>query len=165
MTFMTNPLLNVKLVKQKICTIFPMNVYAIITFKKSVIDTVITFSNNLTTMVLYLSSSEFLLLGLDLSGFDEQRNKRTCAATNFRRFHSSFGASPQSCSNIFSDLQTISEHVINKPNPVYFMMALSWLSIYSVEEEMAGAFKIVEETVRKWIWEYTHAIQALKRKR
>jgi len=68
-------------------------------------------------MVLHLSAAEFFQSGLELAGFNEERNQRTCAATNLRRFNSFFGASPESCSAIFMDLQTtgIDAARINKP--------------------------------------------------
>lgn len=43
-----------------------------------------------------------------------------------------------------------------------FLMALHWMSQYAVEEALAGRFGVIEKTARRWIWNYTRAIQALK---
>jgi hypothetical protein len=115
-------------------------------------------------MVLLFSAADFLELGLDLAGFDQHRRQRTCMATNLRRFRAHFGAGPEAFSAVFSDLQTtdIDGARIVKPNPVHFLMTMTWLCTYKVEEELAGLFKVCEKTARKWIWKYTGAIQALK---
>ena len=62
------------------------------------------------------------------------------------------------------DLQTtdIDAARVNKPNPEYLMMAIHWLATYKTEEQIAGTFKVVEKTGRKWIWFYTQKIRALK---
>jgi hypothetical protein len=72
-------------------------------------------------MVLHLSAAKILLIGLHHAGFDDLCTQRNCAATNLRRFRASFGASPQSCSKMFTDLQTMEIHAANtnKPNPVF----------------------------------------------
>jgi hypothetical protein len=99
-------------------------------------------------MVLHLSSPEYLLLGLHLSGFSESCTEKTCEATNLRCFHASFGISPMSCKKMFQDLQTseIATACINNPNPAYFMMSLNWLCSCKIEEELAGSYKMVEKT-------------------
>jgi hypothetical protein len=118
----------------------------------------------LPTMVLQLSADDFLQLGLQLAGFDPGTTQRTCANTNRRRFNSNFEACPKTCVDIFLHLQTthIDEARVNKPNPVYMMMAIHWLSTYKTEEQIAGNFKVGEKTVQKWTWFYTQKIQALK---
>jgi hypothetical protein len=98
-------------------------------------------------MVLHLSADDFLQLGLQLAGFDQQRQQRTCAATNLRRFKSNYEASPKTSADIFMDLQTthIDAARVNKPNPEYLMMAIHWLATYKTEEQIAGTFKVVEK--------------------
>jgi hypothetical protein len=115
-------------------------------------------------MVLHLTAAEFLQLGLFLAGFDEGRQQRTRAKTNLRRFHGHYGVSPETCAAVFRDLQTaaIPAARIYRPNPAYLMMALDWLKTYKTEEQSAGHYNILEKTARKWIWQYTRAIQALK---
>jgi hypothetical protein len=115
------------------------------------------------TMVLKVSTNDFLLLGLHLVGFLTCGS--TCAATNIRRFRAAFGTTPESCSKIFIDLQTFAPAAniaIKKHNASYFLMTLNWLRSYMVEETLAGLYNLSEKTVRKWIWDYTIAIQALK---
>jgi hypothetical protein len=105
-------------------------------------------------MVLHLSADDFLQLGLQLARFDQRRQQRTCAATNLRRFKSNYEASPKTCADIFMDLQTthIDAARVNKPNPEYLMMAIHWLeATYKTKEQIAGTFKVVEQTGRKWI--------------
>ena len=79
-------------------------------------------------------------------------------------FRGFFGACPESCLGILSDMQTAVplEYRIGNPNPIYFLMTMNWLSTYKKESELAGLFKLDEKTVRKWIWIYVRAIQALK---
>ena len=80
------------------------------------------------------------------------------------RFLSVFGTTPAAASAIFYDLQTtpIAEARVDNINFKYFMMTLNWLKGYKVESEYAFAFKVCEDTVRKWTWFYTKRIQALK---
>jgi hypothetical protein len=122
-------------------------------------------------MVLKVSAKDFLILGLDLTGFTTagagapaaEDGRPFCAvSTSIRRFRAAFGASPESCCKIFADLQTIEPATRMKHNAAYFLMTLQWLSTYMVEEILAGIYKLSEKTVRKWIWDYTKAIQALK---
>jgi hypothetical protein len=115
--------------------------------------------------IIEFSAADFLRLGLELAGFSEHRQHRTTYVTNLRRFRAHFYASPASCAGTFSDLQTnnIAEACIDgKPSPIYLLMALNWLKQYSVEEELAGRFKLVEKTARKWTQLYTQKVQALK---
>jgi len=113
--------------------------------------------------MLPLSASDFLDLGLLHAGFDENRNERTCDATKLRRFRSFFGLSPQSCIKIFSALESM-DHIgadrVNKPDPLFFLITMDWLSTYKTEEELAGSYNMVVKTIHKRIWEYALAIQA-----
>jgi hypothetical protein len=115
-------------------------------------------------MVLQPSADNFLQLGLQLAGFNQGCRQSTCADTNRHRFTSNFEVSPKTCMEIFLHFQTthIDAAHVNKPKPVYMMMAIHWLSTYKTEEQIAGNFKVVEKTVQKWTWFYTQKIQALK---
>jgi hypothetical protein len=83
-------------------------------------------------MALQVSYAEFLHFGLAIAGFDEQRQQRTRAATNRCLFRGHYGISPEACSAIFSDLQTMANPAaqIDRPDTTYFMMALYWLNLY-----------------------------------
>jgi hypothetical protein len=122
--------------------------------------------HHLSTMVLIqVLAANFLHLGLKLIGFDQGCQNKTCAATNLRHFKAKYVASPETCANIFSNLQNtkIEAARINKPNTIYFFMMMNWLEVwYKVKEELAGTFKVVKKTTQKWIWEFAHKIQALK---
>lgn len=76
-----------------------------------------------------ISAAHFLKTGLSNAGFDENRQESVCVATNMKRFRASFGVSPETCSNILTDLQKteIVEAKINKPHARYLLMALNWL--------------------------------------
>jgi hypothetical protein len=115
-------------------------------------------------VLIALSPAEFQQLGLELVGFNEEWQDKTCQATNLRRFRAIFGPSPETCSQMFEDLQTtnIEEARVVKPNPAYFMMSLNWLRTYKTEEEMAGQWGLIEQTVRDKVWKYTFAMAALK---
>lgn len=53
-----------------------------------------------------ISAAEILQIGLENVGFPVQRQLRTCLATNITRFRASFGASPETCCAILTDLKT-----------------------------------------------------------
>ena len=87
---------------------------------------------------------------------------------NIERFLAHFGASPETHSAIFSDLQTtqIEAAQIAKPSILHFLMAVYWLKTYPSEPVMAGTFKGDEKTARRTqVWKYVLAIQALRDKR
>lgn len=114
-------------------------------------------------VLLHISADRFLFLGLELMGF---RPKEPIARTkqNLARFLGCFGTTPEAASAIFSDLQTttIEKAVVEGINFKHFMMTLNWLKSYKIEHELAAAFHLHEDTVRKWTWFYTRKIQALK---
>jgi len=70
------------------------------------------------------------------------------------RFREHFGASPETHTAIFADLQT-TNHIaaarIAKPSLKYLLMATYWLKTYSTESEMAGTFKVDEKMARKHV--------------
>jgi hypothetical protein len=112
-------------------------------------------------MVHHLSAGdEFLELGLQHAEFPN----RCCAKTENRYFREFYGANQASISVIFVDLQTalIEEPRINKPNPVYLLMAMHWFAKYPTGGLLAGKWTVDETTARKWTWCYTQRIQALK---
>lgn len=114
-------------------------------------------------MVISISPADWLHLGLDLVGFRSTR--QVCRhEMNVERYMANFGASPETCSAIFLDLQTthIPTARIDKPNVQYLLMAINWLKTYRTESQMAGTFKVDEKTVRNQVWKYVRAIQALK---
>ena len=111
-----------------------------------------------------IQPSVIIRRGLDLVGFTAARQRRTKLSTNVDRFRSSFGAGPRACAKIFRDLQTtnIADARIERPNLIYFLIAINWLATYKKEAEMAGYFQLDDKTLRKYIAIYVDAIAALK---
>jgi hypothetical protein len=114
------------------------------------------------TMVLTINPADWLELGLEFVGFDKSRQK--CHKTNRERFATHFGASPETHSLIFRDLQTkdIPEAGTPNPDPLSLLLATHWLKTYPKEAQSAGTFNVDEKTGRKRIWQYVRAIAALK---
>jgi len=112
--------------------------------------------------VLSTQPSDWLCIGLVTVGFNS-RHQKCCHDTNMRRFREHFGASPETHTAIFADLQTtnIAAARIAKPSVKYLLMAMYWLKTYSTESEMAGTFKVDEKMAQKHVWKYVHAIRAL----
>jgi hypothetical protein len=90
-----------------------------------------------TIMALQVSAAEFLQFGLAIAGFDELHQQRTRAVTNRRHFRGHYDISPEACSVIFSDLQTMANPVasIDRPDTTYFMMVLYWLNSYQQKND------------------------------
>ena len=114
-------------------------------------------------ILLAVTPKEWVELGLQSVGFGPIRQNRL-QETNVERFVAHFGASPESHSAMFSDLQTteIKAARIAKPYILHFLMAMYWLKTYASESVMAGTFKVDEKTARTQVWKYVLAIQALK---
>jgi len=115
-------------------------------------------------VLLHLSAAQFVVIGLELAGFDLQRQVNTREKTNTERFMSWYGTSPESCSAIYTDFQTttIEDARINKPNSYHFLMTLDWLKTYKTAPELAGIFRMDEKTARGHCWKHAKALQALK---
>jgi hypothetical protein len=114
-------------------------------------------------MVVEVNEEMMLRLGLNQIGCTEYHRDRVCDKTNLSRFAATFGVSPLICSMVFRDIQL---HVddgatIDNPKPLMLLMSLYWLYRYPVETMTAVCFKFDEDTVRKWVWKYCKAIQAL----
>jgi hypothetical protein len=115
-------------------------------------------------MVVDADANEMLTVGLNFIGFPPGRSINHSEKTNLGHFQSAYGIEPNVCSIIFRDIQQydLGQSTINKPKVSYFLMTLYWLKRYPVESISAGIFGYHEDTVRKWVWTYSRAIQALK---
>jgi hypothetical protein len=73
---------------------------------------------------------------LDRTPLSMQRYLRTCRATNMMRFRAALGAGLMSCCDILTYQETtdIFEARIDKPDPIEFLMALSFLKTYDTED-------------------------------
>jgi hypothetical protein len=107
---------------------------------------------------------DMIAVGLNCIGFHPDRRLGHNENTNMKHFLYAYGLSPTVCSIVFQEIQTrdIGLHQIRKPKVTYFLMALYWLKCYPIEQQNAGLFGYHEDTVRKWVWKYCVAIQALK---
>ena len=102
-------------------------------------------------MVVTINPADWCELGLQLVGFDKSR--QTCYRTNLERFVTHFGASPETHSLIFNDLQTtdIPEARAPNPDPLALLIATHWLKTYPKEAQIAGTFKVDKKTARKYV--------------
>lgn len=115
-------------------------------------------------MVVHIAANDMLLVGLDCIGFPPERAANHNATTNMNHFTSAFGVEPHIATIVFNEIQVrdIGEHAIYKPKVRYFLLTLYWLKRYPIEQISAGIFGYHEDTVRKWVWKFSRAIQALK---
>jgi hypothetical protein len=113
-------------------------------------------------MVFRITAAQFKILGIEMIiGFD---HTRTCEAMRLRRWHAYFGASPETCSEIFVDLQRtqVEEARVKRLDAFHFLIAFYWLKGNEPDEKLAVQFKLVEKTARKWKWYYLRKIEALR---
>jgi hypothetical protein len=115
-------------------------------------------------MVVEAGQDYMLVIGLNCIGFGPERTARHSETTKLNHFESAFGINPNVCSIIFHEIQirNIGQKQIRKPKVPYFLLALYWLKRYPVEKVSSGLFGYHEDTIRKWVWKYCEAIQALK---
>jgi hypothetical protein len=115
-------------------------------------------------MVVEAGQDVRLVIGLNCIGFGPERTARHSETTKLNHFESAFGINPNVCSIIFHEIQIrdIRQKQIRKPKVPYFLLALYWLMRYPVEKVSSGLFGYHEDTIRKWVWKYCEAIQALK---
>jgi hypothetical protein len=116
--------------------------------------------------MLVITADDMLRRGLELGGFDANRQKRVKRKTNLRRFNALYGSNPVVYAEIFEDLQTTMVFAARVDPEVisvdYFLSGIHFLKNYQTEEVRAGVFKVCEKTCRDWGWFYAMKIQALK---
>jgi hypothetical protein len=113
-------------------------------------------------MAITIPSNEILRLGLEVaSGYNVNQK---CETTKLLKFRAKYGASPNTCEEIFRDIQNddLHQHRISKPNIIYFLMAMDWLKSYDTEENLATSYNVHVQTVRKWTQTYAKVIAAMK---
>ena len=115
-------------------------------------------------MVELLQEEIVLTVGLNFAGFPPHRSANHNDATKLSHFQGAFGADPMSCCKMFYDIQALDIGLATIQNPKldHFFVALSFLKTYQTEAKSAGTTGLHEDTVRKWVWKYCIAIQALK---
>jgi hypothetical protein len=104
--------------------------------------------------MLILTAEDILRKGLELGGFDRDRQKKVRRAQNLERFKSLYGSNPVVYAAIFEDLQMtqIPEARVDPKTLCVesFLMAFHFLKCYPTENQLSGLFKICERTARKW---------------
>ena len=115
-------------------------------------------------MVEQIEENVMLTLGLNFVGFNPYRIQNHSANKNKHHFERAFGASTKACCALYNDLQVVDIGIaaIQKPKLTHFLLALHWLKRYPTEEANSALSGLDEDTVRKWVWKYCCAIQALK---
>lgn len=112
-----------------------------------------------------MNDVEMLKIGLHQMGYILDDDFKKKAITS--RFKDIYGVSAKVCTLIFNDVQTkdLGDAEIDKPRAWHTLIAFFWLKNYSfaTEPRMAVFFKKDEDTVRKYLWKYLKAIQALKK--
>ena len=104
-----------------------------------------------------------LAIGLSQIGFSLSQVENVSQATNNSRFLSAYGVSTKVCCCIFEDVKNLNGNArILNPKAYLLLMSLHWLKRYPVEQTMSAMFGMNEDTIRKWIWIYCGALQALK---
>jgi hypothetical protein len=115
-------------------------------------------------MVVEVNADEMLVVGLNCMGFVPERIMRHSDNTKMSHFECAFGVNANISCMVFHDIQTrdVGEYQIRKPKVAHFLLALHCLKRYPIEQLSSGIFGYHEDTVRKWVWKYCSAIQALK---
>jgi len=108
---------------------------------------------------------QILRRGLDIAGFDYARQNNVMMATNLEHFHQHYGVTASVLAQLWTDLQTTDIEDAKIPAKYmkldYFLMTLHFLKRYKIDGELAGMFKVHEETVRDWIWYFQGKIANL----
>ena len=119
--------------------------------------------------MLIVTPDEMLRKGLELGGFDHDRQGNVRRAQSLERFKALYGSNPNVYAAIFEDLQTTQIPEARVDPKVLcidaFLMSLHFLKCYPTENQRSGLFKICEKTARKWGWFYCKKIQALKQEK
>jgi hypothetical protein len=115
-------------------------------------------------MVVNVNEDDMLAVGLNCIGFRPERTANHNTTTNQKHFEGAYGLDPNTCCVVFLELQVrdIGPSTIRKPKLPHFLLTLHWLKRCPVEQMSSGLFGYHEDTVRKWVWKYSQAIQALK---
>ena len=117
-------------------------------------------------MVLTYSKEEFMLLGLQLSGFSYRTIEKNCYATNLSRFKDNYYVTPDTCELLFVDIQSDAcKAKVSKPCPRYLLLALYFLKKYPTKHQMAAFLDGSEKTMLTQSRKYVDAFQGLKEKK
>lgn len=113
--------------------------------------------------IIRVSEETIITIGLQTVGCSESWKSANTEA-RIETFRACFYATPKTCQDIFVAIQAddLETHRVKKPDLVYLLITLNWLYKYNTEKQMSINFKINEKTIRKNIWRYAEAINALK---
>jgi len=116
-----------------------------------------------------LTADEVRRIGLNLCGFDDERQDRVCDKKNRERFHAHYGTSPLVVAVIWEDLLTTDlEAASVDPEEDgtcidHLFWALCFLKCYPVENVAEGSMKVCDKTFCKWVWFYIRKLCALRK--
>lgn len=115
-----------------------------------------------------LTDDEVLQRGLELLGYNLQKQDRVIRRTRIRRFKRQYGSHPYVCAILWEELQTTSVAAANVPEGSnkmrdfdMMLLTLFYLKGYPLEESLAARFQVHEQTGRKWVRYYVKKIAAL----
>jgi hypothetical protein len=103
-----------------------------------------------------------MALGLELAGYKRWQSYKEEA--NIKRFKAQYGALPESCENIWVDLQTTPDEdccIESDASPRLLLLALRFLWVYPTEKQLCTMFDMSEKTVRKWSGIFSRKLQLL----
>jgi hypothetical protein len=77
-----------------------------------------------------------------------------------------FGSSSANCARIWNDLVADENgNDFKKSTIVYFLLTVRWLKVYPTLPSLSAASGLSLDTIRKWVWKISRAIEALKPKK
>jgi hypothetical protein len=113
-------------------------------------------------MVVCISASEFMALGLELAGYKKWQSYKE--KNNIERFKAHYGALPKSCENIWIDLQMATDDeccIKSDASPRLLLLGLRFLWVYPTENQLCTMFDMSEKTVRRWSGVFSRKLQLL----
>jgi hypothetical protein len=110
-------------------------------------------------MATLLTAQDFLKLGMETARVEHWRTyKEHC---NIERFTKNYGATPETCREMWADLNTLGE-IDKRSKPLHLLEALRYLFKYHTEDDLSNFFGyICRTTIRTHTKAYTEKIQTL----
>jgi len=119
------------------------------------------------------TSDQVLALGLQLVGFDEERQARVKKETNIEDFVAHYGVHPFVIATIWEELQTtnvkeariyptaswVTNGMVTMKN---FLHTFHFLKRYQTESERKGVTGYCKTTLRRWTWFFVKKLRALE---
>jgi hypothetical protein len=111
-----------------------------------------------------LTDTNVLETGLRIVGYGYNKQATSSLKTKEELFMNWYGSLAKVCLALWNDLTTIDigYFKIDNPELKYFLMTLHWLYCYPKLKTIATTFQLHPDTVGKYVWIYSQAIEALK---